>query len=59
MEIFLLLLTLINVKHFKIENISDITNRDIEAIELALIQLNKPICNIQGIKQNYKFTYKR
>ena len=50
---------LINVKHFKIEDISDITNRDIEAIELALIQLNKPICNIQGVKQDYKFTYKR
>ena len=48
---------LINVKDFKIENISDITNRDIEAMELALIHLYKPICNIQGVKQDYKFTY--
>lgn len=48
---------LITIKDLKIEDVSIIKNRDIEAMELALIHLYKPICNIQGIKQDYKFTY--
>ena len=46
---------LINIKDLKVKGI--IRNRDIEAMELALIQLYQPICNIQGIKQDYEFTY--
>ena len=46
---------LINIKNLKVKGI--IRNRDIEAMELALIQLYQPICNIQGIKQDYEFTY--
>lgn len=46
---------LINIKDLKVKN--NIRNRDIEAMELALIQLYQPICNIQGIKQDYEFTY--
>ena len=46
---------LINIKDLKVKN--NIENRDIEAMELGLIQLYQPICNIQGIKQEYKFTY--
>lgn len=46
---------LVNVKNLKVKG--TIRNRDIEAMELALIQLYQPICNIQGIKQDYEFTY--
>ena len=46
---------LVNVKDLKVKG--TIRNRDIEAMELALIQLYQPICNIQGIKQDYEFTY--
>lgn len=45
---------LINVKELKVKG--SINNRDIEAMELALISLYKPICNIQGVKQEYEFT---
>lgn len=33
-----------------------ITQRDLEAMELAFITLYKPICNYNGIKEPYKFT---
>lgn len=46
---------LVNVKELKVKG--NIRNRDIEAMELALIHLYQPICNIQGIKQDYEFTY--
>lgn len=45
---------LINVPLMKVEG--DISNRDIEAMELGLITLYQPICNIQGRVQDYKFT---
>lgn len=45
---------LVNVKELKVKG--KINNRDIEAMELALIDLYKPICNIQGIKQDYEFS---
>lgn len=43
----------------KIEDIKakeEITNRDLEAMELGLITLYQPYCNIQGRLQEYKFT---
>ena len=52
-----------NGKEFKkaLDNIVKEKNIDpeivYEAMELALIQLYQPICNIQGIKQDYEFTY--
>lgn len=46
---------LVNIKDLKVKG--TIRNRDIEAMELALIQLYQSICNIQGIKQDYEFTY--
>lgn len=45
---------LVNIKELKVKG--KITNRDIEAMELALIDLYKPICNIQGVKQDYEFS---
>lgn len=47
---------LINIKDLNTEG--KIGNREIESMELALITLYKPICNIEGIKQPYKFTYR-
>lgn len=46
--------SLVNVKELKVNG--KINNRDIEAMELALIDLYKPICNIQGVKQDYEFS---
>lgn len=45
---------LINVKNIKTKE--KITNKDIEMMELALITLFKPKCNIQGILQDYIFS---
>lgn len=45
---------LVNIKELKVKG--KITNRDIEAMELAFIDLYKPICNIQGVKQDYEFS---
>lgn len=44
---------IINVKELNTKD--RITNRDIEAMELALIHLYQPKCNIQGVLQPYKF----
>ena len=49
----LILKPIINVKELNTKD--RITNRDIEAMELALIHLYQPKCNIQGVLQPYKF----
>ena len=45
---------IVNVLDLKLDG--NITNRDIEAMELAMIQLFKPVGNIQGVLQDYKFS---
>ena len=47
------LVPIINVKDLNTKD--RITDRDIKSMELALIHLYKPICNIQGIKMPYKY----
>lgn len=46
---------LINIKELKTNK--KIYNRDIEAMELALITVLKPYCNVQGRLKEYQFTY--
>ena len=46
--------SIIDIKDLKVQG--NVRSRDIEAMELALIQLYKPVCNIQGVIQEYKFT---
>lgn len=45
---------IINVKDLRVDG--KVSNRDIEAMELALITLYKPICNVQGVKIDYVFS---
>lgn len=44
---------LIRVKDIKVEG--ELTTRDIESMELALITLYQPVGNYQGVKNNYVF----
>lgn len=48
---------LINVESLYTKD--EITDRDIQAMELALINLYRPICNLQGISMPYKFIKQR
>lgn len=45
---------LIEVEKLKVKE--KIKNRDIEAMELCLIELYQPICNVQGRLQEYEFS---
>lgn len=45
---------LLTLQDFKVQG--ELSNRDIEAMELALITLYQPICNVQGKMQDYKFS---
>ena len=45
---------LIEVEKLKVKQ--KIRNRDIEAMELCLIELYQPICNVQGRLQEYEFS---
>jgi hypothetical protein len=47
---------LVNIKDLNTDG--KIGNREIEAMELALITIHQPCCNIEGIKKPYKFTYR-
>ena len=44
---------IINILDLKVKG--NITDRDLQAMELALIQLYQPICNVEGINKQYEF----
>lgn len=45
------------VEIVKYDSLYNITNRDLESMEFALISLMKPRYNILGVKKPYKYTH--
>ena len=47
---------LIIAEYIPYDSLYDLTNRDLESMEMALIWCYRPRYNIKGIKQPYKYT---